>query len=191
VLAKIFYVGAFRSLIYQRATTSFTLITASGIAYILTRYPFWLSLHLLTFINLSESVRFVINAATKNWVSIVNAIVLIMFVMFSFVLIISQHYKWNLIEMGILIAIDNSRVPENDFCKTVLSCFMHIIDQKGLEWGTIAMLDYPMFEGHFFFYISRFVIDLVSYCGTGVIFYNAVYGIIIDTFTEKGLPATT
>ena len=41
-----------------------------------------------------------------------------------------------------------------------------------------------MFEGHFLFYISRFVIDLVSYCVTGVIFYNAVYGIIIDTFTE-------
>lgn len=138
--------------------------------------PFYQSFHLIMIINISDTIKYVIQAITTHYDQLMSTIILVCIIIYSFSMFAGESYSG-------LFNVESKQSLE--VCYSLKSCFFTILNQGLRNGGGIAevMFVTDINDPTYDFY-KRIIFDLLFFMMINIISLNIIFGIIVDTFAE-------
>lgn len=136
--------------------------------------PFFHALHLVLYINISDSAMDMLRASISKGEALVSTLLLAVFIIFGFSILNANYYS-DMFDLGNI-----------DVCQNLASCFFYSLN-LGLRGSlTDSMLPYEYENPK---YGMKIVVDILLYFLLNTIISNLIFGVILDNFTEMRLEA--
>ena len=165
---KLFFIETFSS---SKPAVSFLLHSVFAFTGIFID-PFYHSLHLMLFVNISSSAMYIIQAITKRLKILVNTLLVALFIVYSYALITANYYS------------DQFLDKEVDMCGSLESCFFYTMN-LGLRFGGGIAESMKLYHyGADLNFGYKLLYDISFFIILNIIILNIVFGVIIDTFGE-------
>ena len=131
------------------------------------------SIDLLAIINLSVTLKYVLNSTTRHIMHLAATLTLAFFVMYSYAMFLTIYFY-------------NDVSSASTTCPSVWLCFLNIVDSAFTNGqGTAGMTNQPNYgPGNYSNFYGKFFVDLSFFLIVNTVFLNIIFGIIIDTFGE-------
>lgn len=137
--------------------------------------PWFHTIHLLLFVNISSSAMYILNATTKRFRILCNTFVVAIFMVYSYSILAANYYSDK---------FDSTDIGEIDVCSTLASCFLYTLNLGLRNGGGVADSMEPYEYGKEEKFPLKQVFDLTFFIIINIIILNIVFGVIIDTFGE-------
>ena len=136
--------------------------------------PFFHTLHLLLWFNISEAAKYILDATTKRINTLFQTLIVTLFLIYSYSALTANHYsdKFNE-DLGTL-----------DVCQSLASCFLYSMNIGLRNGGGIADSMTPYEFGQDSKFGLKILFDLSYFILINTIILNIVFGIIVDTFGD-------
>jgi hypothetical protein len=165
-----FHVGFFQTFLKNKIIINFFMHAVFGLMGPLLN-PFFHSLHLLLFINISDSAMYILQASFKRFKLLSNTFLVALFTIYSYSTIAASFYS-------------DKFDDESDICKNLASCFFNILNFGLRNGGGVA----DSMNSYEFGVDSKFglklLFDLSFFILINIVILNIVFGVIIDTFGD-------
>lgn len=135
----------------------------------------FITFHLMLLVYLSGTAKYVVKSITEHIDQLFVTLILAVFFTYTFANINVQYYR-NI--------FDDNDSNGMDLCKSLLSCFMYVVDFGLRNGGGIAdshnqLPFYPQSS-----YYTKLTFNLAFFIFINLIALNIIFGVIIDTFAE-------
>jgi len=134
--------------------------------------PFFHALHLVLFVNISNSAMYIIQACTNRLGALLNTLLMAIFVIYAYSILAANFYS---------SVFD---IEDIDVCSSLASCFLYTLNFGLRNGGGVADSMKPYKYGEESKFGLKVVFDLTFFIFINIIVLNIVFGIIIDTFGE-------
>lgn len=135
--------------------------------------PFFHTLHLLLWLNISESSKYVLDSTTKRSNMLFQTLLLTIFVVYTYSSLTANFYSD-------LFSEDFGRI---DVCQSLASCFVYSLNFGLRNGGGIGDSMKPI-EFNDSNFGLKVLFDLSYFIIINTIILNIVFGIIVDTFGD-------
>lgn len=135
--------------------------------------PFFHTLHLLLWLNISEAAKYILNATTKRIGTLFQTLIVTIFLIYSYSALTANYYSDKF----------NDDYGQIDVCQSLASCFVYSMNAGLRNGGGIAdsMNPYEFTDPKFGL---KILFDLSYFILINTIILNIVFGIIVDTFGD-------
>lgn len=134
--------------------------------------PFFHALHLVLFVNISNSAMYILQACTNRLGALMNTLFMALFVIYAYSILGANYYS------GVY------DIEDIDACSSLASCFLYTLNFGLRNGGGVADSMKPYKYGEESKFGLKVVFDLTFFIFINIIVLNIVFGIIIDTFGE-------
>lgn len=136
--------------------------------------PIFLALQLFTITYISATARYVLKAIQKPMVQLIFALVLILFMIYSYTVIVAYYFTESFKQV---------ETQQNDFCDNLRGCLLFVLDLGLRKGGGIgeAMEIYPYSKERFYW---KSFFDISFLLLINVVMLSIWFSIIISTFNE-------
>jgi hypothetical protein len=138
-------------------------------------HPIFLAMHLFTITYISATSRYVLTAIQRPIIQLTFALVLILFIIYSYSVIIAYFFSQSFL---------SSETQNHEFCDNVRGCLLYILDLGLRKGGGIgeAMEVYPYSSGGRFYW--KTVLDLSFLLLINIIMLSIFFSIIVGAFND-------
>jgi Ion transport protein len=130
------------------------------------------TLHLLLYINISDSAMYIIKAVTGKIKILFNTLLVAVFLLYSYSSIAANYFS------------DKYDIQDIDVCSSLASCFFYTFTFGLRNGGGIGDSMNPYKYGQDGKFGSKLIYDVTFFMFINIIILNIVFGVIIDTFGD-------
>lgn len=155
----------------------YTMISVIGLLYLNVFY----SLHLLDFVARSPTLQNVIRSVTKNGGQFALTAVLMIVIIYIYTTIGFFYLQDLFVDTGVNKFENN---PNENFCRTLLECFVVHVNLGLRAGGGIGDVDLPITYDLNEEYFVKLFYDTLFHIMITIIMISILFGIVIDTFAD-------